>query len=115
MVKDFWNQVIFFVSKDINLTKAHVRYLEGRLIELSRAAERAVVTNGQSGGSKLPESDRDDMEVFLEKMCQLLPVLGVDLLVSLPLARRRQQRQFWCVKSKGTRQEDIGPPTVSWS
>lgn len=81
VAKDFWNQVIFFVSKDENLTKAHIRYLEGRLIELSRAAGRALVTNGQSGGSKLPESDRDDMEVFLEKMCQLLPVLGVDLLV----------------------------------
>lgn len=81
VAKDFWNQVIYFVSKDENLTKAHVRYLEGRLIDLSRAAGRAVVTNGQSGGAKLPESDRDDMEVFLEKMCLLLPVLGVDLLV----------------------------------
>jgi hypothetical protein len=79
--KDFWNQAIYFVSKDENLTKAHIRYLEGRLIELSRAAARALVTNGQSSGAKLPESDREDMEVFLEKMCQLLPVLGVDLFV----------------------------------
>jgi len=31
--KDFWNHVVFFVSKDENLTKAHIRYLEGRLIE----------------------------------------------------------------------------------
>jgi hypothetical protein len=79
--KDFWNQAIYFVSKDENLTKAHIRYLEGRLIELSRAAARALVTNGQNSGAKLPESDREDMEVFLEKMCQLLPVLGVDLFV----------------------------------
>ena len=79
--KDFWNQAIYFVSKDENLTKAHIRYLEGRLIELCRKAERAHVTNGQGSGAKLPESDREDMEVFLEKMCQLLPVLGVDLFV----------------------------------
>jgi len=26
--KDFWNHVVFFISKDENLTKAHVRYLE---------------------------------------------------------------------------------------
>jgi hypothetical protein len=84
--KDFWNQAIYFVSKDENLTKAHIRYLEGRLIELSRKAERAIVTNGQSSGAKLPESDREDMEVFLEKICQLLPVLGVDLLVPAPSA-----------------------------
>ncbi|MCX6353449.1 MAG: GIY-YIG nuclease family protein [Candidatus Aureabacteria bacterium] len=79
--KDFWNQAIYFVSKDENLTKSHIRYLEGRLIEHARAAGRAVVTNGQSSGAKLPESDREDMEVFLEKINQLLPVLGVDLLV----------------------------------
>ncbi len=80
--KDFWNRVVFVVSKDENLTKAHIRYLEGRLIDLARAAGKAIVTNGQSSGARLPESDREDMEVFLEKICQLLPVLGVDLLVS---------------------------------
>jgi hypothetical protein len=81
--KDFWNQVIYFVSKDENLTKAHIRYLEGKLIEKARSAGRALVTNGQSSGAKLPESDREDMEVFLEKINQLLPVLGVELLVPL--------------------------------
>ena len=38
--------------------------------------------NGQNSGAKLPESDRADMEVFLEKIYQLLPVLGVELLVT---------------------------------
>jgi hypothetical protein len=28
--KDFWNHMVFFISKDENLTEAHVRYLEGR-------------------------------------------------------------------------------------
>lgn len=79
--KDFWNQIIYFVSKDENLTKAHIRYLEGKLIEMARSAGRALVTNSQTSGAKLPESDREDMEVFLEKINQLLPVLGVDLLV----------------------------------
>ena len=79
--KDFWNQIVYFVSKDENLTKAHIRYLEGKLIEKARSASRALVTNGQSSGAKLPESDREDMEVFLEKISQLLPVLGVELLV----------------------------------
>lgn len=79
--KDFWNQVIYFTSKDENLTKGHIRYLEGKLIELARKAGRAGVTNGQSSGSRLPESDREDMDIFLEKINQLLPVLGVELLV----------------------------------
>jgi len=83
MSKDFWNQIIYFVSKDENLTKSHIRYLEGRLIEQAFRAKRCVVTNGQNSGSKLPESDREDMEVFLGKAYQLLPVLGVELLVQV--------------------------------
>ena len=79
--KDFWNHVVFFTSKDENLTKAHIRYLEGRLIDQAKQAARANVTNGQSSGSRLPESDREDMEIFLEKIHQLLPVLGVEVLV----------------------------------
>jgi hypothetical protein len=79
--KDFWNHIAFFTSKDENLTKAHIRYLEGRLIEQAKKASRAEVKNNQGSGSKLPESDREDMEVFLEKIHQLLPVLGVEVLV----------------------------------
>ena len=81
--KDFWNQVTFFVSKDENLTKAHIRYLEGKLLESAKTAGRAVLANSQNSSSKLPESDRAEMEVFLEKVNQLLPVLGIDLLVPM--------------------------------
>lgn len=78
--KDFWVQVIVFVSKDENLTKAHVRYLEGRLIEEAGDVGRVALENAQQSGAKLPESDREDMEVFLSKVRQLLPVLGSELL-----------------------------------
>jgi hypothetical protein len=79
--KDFWNQVAFFVSKDESLTKAHIRHLEGKLIEQAREVSRALVVNNQSSGARLPESDRADLETFLEKVNQLLPVLGIELLV----------------------------------
>lgn len=86
--KDFWNQVVFFTSKDENLTKAHIRFLEGRVIELARKAGRANLTNSQSTNSRLPESDRADMEIFLQKIEQLLPALGVEVLV--PMAAQPQ-------------------------
>ena len=79
--KDFWNHITFFMSKDENLTKAHIRYLEGRLIEQARQASRADVKNSQGSGARLPESDREEMEIFLEKVHQLLPVLGVEALI----------------------------------
>ena len=79
--KDFWNHITYFTSKDENLTRAHFLYLEGRLIEQAKQAARAEVKNSQGSGSRLPESDREDMEIFLEKIHQLLPALGVEVLV----------------------------------
>ena len=79
--KEFWVQVIVFVSQGENLTKSHIKFLEGRVISEAIAAKRFELQNAQGSGAKLPESDRDDMEVFLGRMKQLLPVLGCDLLV----------------------------------
>jgi Domain of unknown function (DUF4357) len=81
--KEFWINAIVFVSKDENLTKAHVRYLEGRLIEHATRVGRFKLENCQAGGSKLPESDREDMEVFLSRILQLLPVLGSEIFVPI--------------------------------
>lgn len=89
--KDFWISAIVFVSKDENLTKGHVRYLEGRLIDEAKQIGRFTLENGQSSGSKLPESDRADMEVFLSRIRQLLPVLGSELLV--PTAQLATNKQ----------------------
>jgi hypothetical protein len=61
--KEFWTSAVAFVSKDENLTKAHIRYLEGRLIEESARVGRYKLTNAAASGSKLPESDLHDMEV----------------------------------------------------
>ena len=73
------------MSKDENLTKAHVRFLESRLLAEAALIKRFTLEQNQAGGSKLPESDREDMEVFLERIKQLLPVLGSDILAPLCL------------------------------
>jgi hypothetical protein len=78
--KEFWISAIVFVSKDENLTKAHVRYLESRLLDEASKIKRFTLDQNQAGGSRLPESDREDMEVFLARIRQLLPVLGSDIL-----------------------------------
>jgi hypothetical protein len=78
--RDFWKTIIFFVSKDENLTKAHIKYLEGKFIEMTKLTDRFELENTNSSGSRLPESDSADMDVFLAKVEQLLPVLGQDFL-----------------------------------
>lgn len=102
--KDYWNHLTYVTSKDENLTKAHIRYLEGRLIEQARDAGRAEVKNNQTSGAKLPESDREDMEVFLEKIHQLLPVLGVEVLVAtLALTGNANGVKMYTCEIKGHR------------
>ncbi|MDD1622226.1 MAG: GIY-YIG nuclease family protein [Methylococcaceae bacterium] len=81
--KDFWNSVVVFVSKDENLTKAHIRYLENRILNEAKKIARYRIENTNSSNPKLPESDREDMEVFLSRIQQVLPVLGSDLLTPI--------------------------------
>jgi hypothetical protein len=100
--KDFWNAVVVFVSKDENLTKAHIRYLENRLIAEAKQAGRYRLENANSSNPKLPESDREDMEVFLSRIQQVLPVLGSDLLtpISGSVKSTKPQAELLC-KNKG--------------
>jgi hypothetical protein len=96
--KEFWISAIVFVSKDENLTKAHVRYLENRLLVEAAQVGRFSLEQNQAGGSKLPESDREDMEVFLSRIRQLLPVLGSDLLIPIaqPAAKQQSGGTLFC-------------------
>lgn len=79
--KEFWDRAVAITSRDFNLTKAHGLYLESRIIRLAHEAGRAVVHNGTAPDTKsLPESDRADMEYFLEQLQLVLPVLGLEFL-----------------------------------
>lgn len=79
--KDFFTRICVIVSKDENLTKAHGRYLESRILALIRRAARARAVNSNEPEFRgLPEAEIADMEGFLSELSVLLPVLGFDLL-----------------------------------
>lgn len=81
--KDFWNRAVLVTSKDSNITKAHAKYLEWRLIVLARQANRVTLDNTVTPSVVgLPESDSSDMEFFIDQLRIALPVLGIDLLRS---------------------------------
>lgn len=76
--KDFWNRAVCFVAAPGQLNKAHVQFLEASLIRLARAAKRLPLDNAnQPAEPSLSEADCADMQVFLENMLGMLPVLGV--------------------------------------
>jgi len=78
--KDFWTHAAVFTSKDQNLNKAHVQYLEARLVELAAEAKRAELDNGNvPQRPTLSEPDTADAEGFLSNLLLCLPVVGVNL------------------------------------
>jgi hypothetical protein len=107
--KEFWISAIVFISKDENLTKAHVRYLENRLLAEAAEVNRFTLDQNQAGGSRLPESDREDMEVFLARIKQLLPVLGSEILtpIAQPTTKTQPGGVLYCriksVEGRGQR------------
>lgn len=48
--KEFWVSAIVFVSKDENLTKAHVRYLESRLLVEAAQVDRFTLKQSNLAG-----------------------------------------------------------------
>lgn len=79
--KEFFTRAVLIVSKDENLTKAHGRYLEGRIIAAIRGAGRVKLVNGTEPPFRgLPEPEIADMERVFDEIEILLPVLGFDVL-----------------------------------
>ena len=96
--KEFWVQVMTFISKDENLTKGHIKYLESELIKKAIAVGKTSLDNSQGGNAALPESDIADMEVFLSKLYQLLPVLGTDVFTATTRKNPTVSNTLYCTK-----------------
>lgn len=75
--KDFWNETIVFISKDENLNKAHIKYLENRLHDIAKSAKRYKIENSITPTqSSISESDRAEMEEYIENIKMLVNTLG---------------------------------------
>jgi len=75
--RDFWNEAIAFISKDDNLNKAHIKYLENRLHDIACSANRYELINNQKPTqSSISESDKSEMEEFLANILTLVSTLG---------------------------------------
>jgi hypothetical protein len=76
--KDFWQTFVLFTSKDQSLNKAHIQYLESRLISIAKDANRCVLDNGNLPAlPSMSESDRAEAEGFLQEMLLCFPILGI--------------------------------------
>jgi len=99
--KDFWTWGVAFAAKDGSLNKAHVSYLESRLLLLAKEARRSRVENATgSGVPSLTEAEAADAESFLADMLSIFPLLGLPVF-ERPRTGKRRARQSLLLRGKG--------------
>ncbi len=98
--KDFWNETIVFISKDDNLNKAHIKYLENRLHDTARQAKRYKVQNSIiPTQSSLSESDKAEMEEFIENIKMLVNTLGHKVFDEKREFKPKQKQETFFIKA----------------
>jgi hypothetical protein len=110
--KEFWYEAIAFISKDDNLNKAHVKYLENRLYDKAKLCGRYKLTNDKiPTRSMISEPDQAEMEEFLEQMILMVHTLGHRAFVE-PRNDKIKSGKAIIYNLKGARgAEAIGLPT----
>ncbi len=90
--KDWWTSVVL-VTAGTKLNKAHVRYLEARLIAEARRIGRVPLENSTNPPRPpLSEADVAKMEAFLENLRILLPAVRVDMFIQRVRSDRPAER-----------------------
>ena len=101
--KDFWQIAIAFISKDNNLTKAHIKYLESRCLEIAKSVSRCILQNtSESVLPNLSESDISEMEEYLDNLRILLASLGHPILQEATTKYDEDMGVLFYCKGKGT-------------
>ncbi len=99
--KDFWTRAVVFVSKDGYLNKAHVSFLESRLLARAQQAKRCKLDNATgSQPPSLSEADQADAEGFLADMLSIFPVLGVNVF-DMPRKAKPHDASRLTLRAKG--------------
>jgi hypothetical protein len=104
--KDFWNEAIAFVSKDENLNKAHIKYLESRLYEIAINVNRYELENTNiPPRPNISEPDKAEMEEFLENIKLLVNTLGFKIFEELrqvnQTAEEQEKNTFFIEATRG--------------
>ncbi len=98
--KDFWNETIVFISKDENLNKAHIKYLENRLHDIAKNANRYRVENHITPTqSSISEPDQAEMEEFLENIKMLVNTLGHKVFEEKRDFQPKQKKETFYIKA----------------
>lgn len=80
--KEWWTSAVLVTASANKLNKAHVRYLEARLISYAKAIGHTPLDNLTAPVlPMLSEADIAKMEAFLENLLIVLPAVRVDMFI----------------------------------
>ena len=100
--KEFWNECIVFVSKDNTLNKAHIKYLESRLYEITIKAERYLLDNNtKPTKSNISEPDQAEMEEFLDNLQLMVSTMGHRIFESIVNTGESSANDIFQISQKG--------------
>lgn len=78
--RDWWTQAVLITTGANALNKAHVKYLESRLVEITRSVKRRDLENSTTPPRPgLSEAAQANMESFLDYLLMVLPALRIDM------------------------------------
>lgn len=92
--KDWWTKVVLITSAANNLHKAHVQYLEARLVQEGISASNTRLENSTNPSlPSLSEAAQANMEVFIDQLLMVLPAIRVDLFTNKAKVDKKQRSQ----------------------
>ena len=97
--KSFWQKALIFVSKDADMTKADVQYLEHKAIAEAKKANTFVLSDNKQTpkAPNLPEYRQDSMDEFFDDAKFLASFIGYNIFeISQPKAEH-----LFNIKSRG--------------
>ena len=79
--KSFWQKALIFVSKDADMTKVDVQYLEHKAIAEAKKANAFVLSDNKQipKAPNLPEHQQDSMDEFFEDVKFLASFIGCNI------------------------------------
>ena len=100
--KDFWSEALAFVSKDDNLNKAHIKYLEFSLHQGAAEVARCKLFNNNTPNCPaISEPDQAAMSEFGENLQLLVGTMGFKFFQKLTKSKVTKHDKFVISAARG--------------
>jgi len=100
--KDFWSESLAFISKDENLNKAHIKYLEFTLhLRAKEVARYEILNNNIPNCPAISEADQAVMTEFADNLIILVGTMGYKIFETLAKRSVPKQDKYYIKAARG--------------